>query len=73
MANRTGKGNVTATARAKYGDKEGRFPIFDAKSAASAIKLRGHARSAEERASILRRAAKYAPAAASKARKADKK
>jgi hypothetical protein len=73
MANRTSKGNVTATARKAYGDKEGRFPIFDVKSATSAIKLRGHANSPGERLGIIRRAAKYAPSAARRAREADKK
>ena len=38
---RTKKGNVTAKARRKYGTK-GKFPVFDRKSAMSAIKLRGH-------------------------------
>lgn len=72
MANRTKKGNVTATARKQYGMKGGRFPIFDKRSAMSALKLRGHAKSAAERASIIRRAAQYAPEAARKAREADK-
>lgn len=70
--NRTKKGNVTAEARDKHGDKEGRFPIFDKKSALAALKLRGHAKSADERASIINRAAKYAPEAARQAREADK-
>lgn len=39
MAKRTRKGNVTAKARKKHGKK---FPVFDQKSAMSAIKLRGH-------------------------------
>jgi hypothetical protein len=73
MANRTSKGNVKEAARTKYGDKEGRFPIFDKKSATSALRLRGHAKSKAERASIIRRAAKYAPEAARRAREADKK
>ena len=73
MANRTKAGNVTATAREAHGDKAGRFPIFDRKSALAAIKLRGHANSAAERASIIRRAAKFAPEAAARARAADKK
>ncbi len=70
---RTAKGNVTAEARKQHGDKEGRFPIFDAKSAASAIKLRGHAKSPAERNSIISRAAKLQPVAAAKARKQDSK
>ena len=72
-ANRTAKGNVTAKARERHGDAQGRFPIFDKKSAEAAIRLRGHASSAAERASIIRRAAKYAPEAAKRAREADKK
>lgn len=40
MANRTKKGNVTAEAREKHGSKGGKFPVFDSKSAYSAIKLR---------------------------------
>jgi hypothetical protein len=74
---RTRKGNVTAKARRKYGKGKGpkgkRFPIFDKKSARSALRLRGHARSAAERSSIIRRAARYLPGAARKAREADRK
>ena len=50
----------------------GRFPIFDKKSAESAIKLRGHNTSSEERKKIINAAAKYAPDAAKKAREEDK-
>ena len=39
MANRTRKGTVTSKARKKYGKK---FPVFDQKSALSALRLRGH-------------------------------
>jgi len=39
---RTDKGNPTEYARAKYGMRGGKFPVFDCKSAKSAIKLRGH-------------------------------
>jgi hypothetical protein len=49
MAKRTKKGNVTATARKKHGGgkglKKGSFPVFDRKSAKSALRLRGHAKS----------------------------
>jgi hypothetical protein len=72
MTNRTKKGNVTAQARRAHGEKDGSFPVFDEKSANSALHLRGHADSAQERSSIISRAAKYAPAAAKAARKADK-
>ena len=40
MASRTSKGNVTQTERDKSGSKGGKFPVFDHKSAMSAIKLR---------------------------------
>lgn len=47
MVKRTKKGNVTAAARKKHGGgkglRAGSFPVFDAKSARSALKLRGHA------------------------------
>jgi hypothetical protein len=72
MANRTSKGNVTAEAREKHGDEKGRFPIFDTRSALSALKLRGHANSKAERRSIINRARKYAPKAASEAYQKDK-
>ena len=73
MADRTDKGNVTSEARKDHGDKDGRFPIFDKKSATSALRLRGHAKSKDERRSIIRRAAKYAPGMAHQALEEDKK
>jgi len=39
---RTKKGNVTAKARRRAGDKSGKYPMFDAKSIANAIRLRHH-------------------------------
>jgi hypothetical protein len=69
---RTRKGNVTAKARKVSGGRKGRFPIFDARSAKSAIRLRGHAATKAERRSVISRAAKFAPGAAKKARKADR-
>lgn len=72
-ANRTAGGSPSATVRRKKGYKgTGRFPIFDTRSAKSALKLRGKAHSPAERAWIIRTAAKYAPAMAAKARKVDK-
>lgn len=71
--NRTRKGTVTAKARKRYGGKKGRFPIFDGRSARSAIRLRGHAKTKAERRSVINRARKYAPGAAAKAAKADSK
>ena len=72
---RTKSGGVSAAARRKHGMKgtKGKFPIFDTKSARSAIKLRGHAKSKAARRNIINRAAKYAPSAAAKARKVDAK
>jgi hypothetical protein len=73
MAKRTSSGNVTAAARKRYGGKAGRFPIFDQRSARSALRLRGHARTAAERRSVINRAARYTPAAAKRARAVDRK
>lgn len=46
MAMRSKKGNPTAEARDKTGmkgsGKKGKFPVFDEKSAISALKLRNH-------------------------------
>lgn len=72
-AKRTSKGNVTASARKQYGNKRGAFPIFDKKSASSAIRLRGRAKTKAERRSILNRAAKYQPEKARAARERDRK
>ena len=73
-AMRTRSGGVSAAARRKHGVGKGKkFPVFDRKSAVSAIKLRGHAKSSAARRNIINRAAKYAPAAAAKARKVDAK
>lgn len=69
---RTAKGNVSAAARKRHANKYGRFPIFDRKSARSALRLRGHAKTKRERSSIIRRAARYLPGAAKKARARDK-
>ena len=71
---RTKSGGVSAAARRKHGvGKKKAFPVFDRKSAVSAIKLRGHAKSPSARKNIINRAARYAPAAAAKARKVDAK
>jgi len=72
-ADRTAKGNVTQDARDDHATlSDGRFPIFDKKSALAALKLRGHGTTASERKKIINKAAKYAPDAAKKAREADK-
>ena len=70
---RSAKGNITQKSREKHATvgKDG-FPICDKKSAESAIKLRGHA-SAADQERIINKAAKYAPAAAKKAREVEKK
>lgn len=72
MANRTESGAPSQAAREQYGTSDGRFPIFDRKSALNALKLRGHAKNATERRNIIRRAAKYAPQQAADALQADK-
>jgi len=61
MAGRTPSGAPTAAERAKHGEKDGSFPIWDHKSAIAALKLRGHASSQKEKDDIIRRAKKYAP------------
>tara|TARA_R110000824_G_scaffold396365_1_gene597765 strand:+ start:91 stop:372 length:282 start_codon:yes stop_codon:yes gene_type:complete len=72
-AQRTAKGNITQDTREKYATVgKDKFPIFDKESAESAIKLRGHTSKANQK-KIINKAAKYAPAAAKKAREADKK
>lgn len=71
---RTRSGGVSAAARRKHGVGKGKkFPVFDRKSAMSAIRLRGHAKSKKARSNIINRAARYAPGAAAKARKVDAK
>jgi hypothetical protein len=70
---RTAKGNITAAGRRKYGMKgSGRYPIHDARSASSALRLRGHTATKAQRANVINRAARFAPAAAKQARKNDK-
>jgi hypothetical protein len=72
-AERTAKGNITQDTREDHATVgKDKFPIFDKKSAEAAIDLRGHAPEAD-RAKIINKAAKYAPAAAKKAREAEKK
>ena len=55
---RTKKGNPTAKARKKTGTKQGKYPIFDQKSALSAIKLRHHGKGVTA-SSVLNRAASW--------------
>jgi len=69
----TPSGKPSAYAYKRYGNKRGKFPIYNSRTARSALKLRGHAKTKAERRSIINRAAKYAPAAAKKARAADRK
>jgi hypothetical protein len=72
--NRTAEGNVTQDARDDHATlSDGRFPIFDRKSALAALKLRGHGTTDAERKKIINKAAQYAPEAAKEAREADKK
>lgn len=51
---------------------DGRFPVATKAQAISALKLRGHAKSKEERRAIIRKAAKFVPEMARKALEADK-
>jgi len=51
----------------------GSFPIFDRRSALSALRLRGKSKSRRDRASIIRRARKFAPKAAATAYAVDRK
>jgi hypothetical protein len=64
MANRTRKGNVTAAARKKSGmkggsQKKGKYPVFDERSAMSAIKLRHHGKGVSASA-VLNKVAAWA-------------
>jgi hypothetical protein len=62
MAKRTRKGNVTSTARKKHGTVGSKYPIFDKKSARSALKLINHAKpplSAAQKARIRAKARRY--------------
>jgi hypothetical protein len=81
--NRTRKGSVTSKARKRYGTKsgpnrKGSFPVFDQKSAMSALRLRGHARS---RSAVIAKVSRWASshnnatvkAAVKRARAADAK
>ncbi|NIV32697.1 MAG: hypothetical protein GWN58_25595 [Anaerolineae bacterium] len=81
---RTKKGNVTKKARKKSGmkgkGKKGKFPVFDRKSALSAIKLRHHGKGVSA-AAVLRKVAAWASAhndrrvlrAVARAREVDRK
>lgn len=65
---------VTAEDRKKHSATgDGRFPIKNKAQARSALRLRGHAKNKAERRAIIRRAAKFLPAAAKAAYEADKK
>jgi len=64
MAMRTKKGNVTSTARKKAGMKgksKGKFPVFDVRSAMSAIKLRHNGKGVSA-AAVLSKVARWASA-----------
>jgi hypothetical protein len=71
---RTPSGAPSAEARDKKAVLSGgRFPIGDRKSALAALKLRGRAKSKDERRKIINAAARWAPAEAKAARQADEK
>lgn len=84
MALRTKKGNVTAEARRRYGmrgrGKSGKFPVFDERSAMSALKLRHHGKGVSASA-VIAKVARWARAhgnkrvlaAVKRAREADRK
>ena len=59
IALRTDSGSPSTVARDKYGDSQGKFPIFDQRSAMSAIKLRGHS---DNPNGVLERASQWASA-----------
>lgn len=59
MAMRTKKGNPTSTARKKSGMRGGKFPVFDHKSAMSAIKLRHNGKGVSA-AAVLSKVAAWA-------------
>lgn len=63
-ANRTPSGAPSATARKKHGGPGGSFPVFDHKSAMSALKLRGHA---PNPAAIIARVRRWANSTGDKA------
>jgi len=64
---------VTSDDREKHSATgDGRFPIATKQQAISDLRLRGHARSKEERRAIIRRAARFVPAMAKKALEDDK-
>ena len=50
----------------------GRFPVKNKAQAVSALKLRGHAKTKEERRAIIRRCSKYIPEMAKRAWEDDK-
>jgi hypothetical protein len=81
---RTHKGNVTARARTKSGmkgkGKKGKYPVFDQRSALSALKLRHHGKGVSA-SSVIAKVSRWAnahnnasvKAAVERARKADRK
>ena len=78
MAGRTPSGSPTAEQRKKSGDKNGKFPVWDHKSAMSAIKLR-HNGNGVSASAVLSKVSSWASAnnddavkvAVAKARKVD--
>jgi hypothetical protein len=65
---------VTAEDRKEHSATgDGRFPIKNKSQARSALRLRGHAGSKDARRAVIRRAAKFLPAAAKAAWEEDKK
>lgn len=64
---------VTSEDREKHATLSGgRFPVSNKAQAVSALKLRGHAKSKEERRAIIRRCMKFIPEMAKRAWEEDK-
>lgn len=62
IAGRTKSGNITQAARDKYGSgSQGKYPVFDQKSALSALRLRGHSDDISSEA-VINKVARWANA-----------
>jgi hypothetical protein len=59
--NRTRRGHVSAAARRRYGSGRGgrSFPVFDSRSARSALRLRGHSKKLS-RGAVISKVSRYA-------------
>ena len=66
MARRTKAGSITAETRKQFGSKGGKFPVFDHRSALSAIRLRHHGKGITAKA-VLDKVARWAKRVGDKA------